>query len=151
LRRRDGGGHGHPLGDGQSASLDRRAGGLAAIALRAWYVSDEELALDWTLTGRISKDPRRTDGTAPPAGPAWRVALPTSRQVRTIGGLRPDRHRRGRQAPHQVPPTPHAVAARIETARARPPREAGDRMTATLITNARLIDPEAARSATARS
>jgi hypothetical protein len=59
-------------------------GGLAAIALRAWYVSDEELALEWRLTRT------HLEGPALPTGdraPAWRVALPAIARVRALGSF----------------------------------------------------------------
>jgi hypothetical protein len=61
-------------------------GGLAAVALRAWYVSDEELALDWRLTPTHLEGPTRSfEGAA--AAPAWRMALADIAQVRTIGSF----------------------------------------------------------------
>jgi hypothetical protein len=61
-------------------------GGLAAVALRAWYVSDEELALDWRLTPTHLEGPARAFEGAP-AAPAWRVALADIARVRTIGSF----------------------------------------------------------------
>ncbi|MDJ0993406.1 MAG: hypothetical protein QNI90_07525 [Dinoroseobacter sp.] len=50
-------------------------GGLAAIALRAWYLSSEELALEWVLS-----DTRLE-------GPGWRkMNLDQITTVRTLGG-----------------------------------------------------------------
>ncbi|ABV94825.1 hypothetical protein Dshi_3092 [Dinoroseobacter shibae DFL 12 = DSM 16493] len=49
-------------------------GGLAAIALRGWYLGSEELAIEWTLT-----DDRLE-------GPGWRkMALRDITLVRTLG------------------------------------------------------------------
>jgi hypothetical protein len=59
-------------------------GGLAAIALRAWYASDEELALSWRLT------PTHLEGPAlqvEDRAPAWRLALADIAQVRTMGSF----------------------------------------------------------------
>jgi hypothetical protein len=61
-------------------------GGLAAVALRAWYVRGEELALSWRLTPTHLEGPSRPteDGTS---APAWRVALSDIAQVRTMGSF----------------------------------------------------------------
>jgi hypothetical protein len=59
-------------------------GGLAAIALRAWYVADEEVALSWRLT------PTHLEGPAlqvEDRAPAWRLALADIAQVRTMGSF----------------------------------------------------------------
>ncbi|MEM8581778.1 MAG: hypothetical protein AAGF50_11340 [Pseudomonadota bacterium] len=50
-------------------------GGLAAIALRAWYLSSEELAVEWVLTEKRLE------------GPGWRkMDLDQIKTVRTLGG-----------------------------------------------------------------
>jgi hypothetical protein len=91
-------------------------GGLAAIALRAWYVSDEELGLDWRLTPTHLEGPARAMEGAP-AAPAWRVALPEIAQVRTMGSfvqvvtVAGDKHLLKYMA------DPPAVVARIDAAR----------------------------------
>jgi hypothetical protein len=59
-------------------------GGLAAIVLRAWYVSDEELALSWRLTSTHLEGPAHQQGD--PA-PAWREALADIAQVRKMGSF----------------------------------------------------------------
>lgn len=93
-------------------------GGLAAIALRAWYVSDEELTLDWTLTPTHVEGPsRRPMEDAAPAGPAWRVALTEIAQVRTIGTFVQIVTRRGDKHLMKYLADPSAVADRIDAAR----------------------------------
>jgi hypothetical protein len=94
-------------------------GGLAAIALRAWYVSDEELALDWTLGPTHLDGPTRSpmdDGA--PAGPAWRVPLAQIARVRVIGSFVQVVTASGDKHLMKYLADPAAVAARIETARA---------------------------------
>jgi len=88
-------------------------GGLAAIALRGWYLASEELAVEWTLT-----DTRLT-------GPGWRdMALADIETVRrlgsyvqvvTVGG---DKHLLKYLA------DPDAAKAEIDARRARAPRKA---------------------------
>ena len=99
-------------------------GGLAAIALRAWYISDEELALDWTLTVTHVEGPaRRPLDDGAPAGPAWRVALSDIAVVRTIGTFVQIVTRGGDKHLMKYLAEPRAVADRIETARASVLRE----------------------------
>jgi len=100
-------------------------GGLAAVALRAWYVSDEELALDWTLTRTHLLGPSRRpmeDGAE--AGPAWRVALSDIARVRTIGTFVQIVTRGGDKHLMKYLPDPDAVVSRIEAARAAAASEA---------------------------
>jgi hypothetical protein len=88
-------------------------GGLAAIALRAWYLSDEELGTEWTLTGTRLE------------GPGWRdMALADISLVRTLGSyvqvvtVQGDKHLLKYLA------DPEGVKAAIDAARACAPREA---------------------------
>ncbi len=91
-------------------------GGLAAIALRTWYVSDEELALDWRLTATHLEGPARTMEGAPLA-PAWRVALPDIARVRTLGQFVQVVTVAGDKHLLKYLADPAATAARIEAAR----------------------------------
>jgi hypothetical protein len=89
-------------------------GGLAAIALRAWYVSDEELALSWRLT------PTHLEGPAlqtEDRGPAWRVALPEIAQVRTMGSFVQVVTASGDKHLLKYLADPAGTAARIDAAR----------------------------------
>ena len=93
-------------------------GGLTAIALRAWYVSDEELALDWTLTETHVEGPsRRPMDDGAPAGPAWRVALTEIARVRTIGTFVQVVTHGGDKHLMKYLADPPAVVSRIDTAR----------------------------------
>lgn len=93
-------------------------GGLAAIGLRAWYVSDEELSLDWTLTATHVDGPsRRPMQDGAPAAPAWRVALTEIAQVRTIGSFVQIVTRGGDKHLMKYLADPSAVAGRIDAAR----------------------------------
>lgn len=93
-------------------------GGLAAVALRAWYVSDEELSLDWTLTGTHLLGPsRRPMEDGAPAGPAWRVALADIAQVRRIGTFVQIVTRGGDKHLMKYLSDPDAVVSRIDLAR----------------------------------
>lgn len=99
-------------------------GGLAAIALRAWYVADEELALAWTLTATHIEGPSRRpmeDGAA--AAPAWRVALPAIARVRAMGSFVQIVTAGGDKHLMKYLSDAPAAAARIEAARAARPRE----------------------------
>lgn len=91
-------------------------GGLAAIALRAWYVRDEELALDWRLTPTHLDGPARAMEGAP-AAPAWRVALADIAQVRTMGSFVQVVTAAGDKHLLKYLADPAAVAARIDAAR----------------------------------
>ena len=93
-------------------------GGLAAIALRAWYVSDEELALAWTLGETHLDGPTRPPMDAAPAGPAWRVPLAQIARVRVMGSFVQVVTASGDKHLLKYLADPAAVAARIETARA---------------------------------
>jgi hypothetical protein len=94
-------------------------GGLTAIALRAWYVSDEELALDWTLTATHLEGPsRRPMDDGAPAGPAWRVALTEIALVRTVGQFVQIVTQGGDKHLMKYLADPRGVVARIEAARA---------------------------------
>jgi hypothetical protein len=91
-------------------------GGLAAIALRAWYVSDEELALSWRLTPTHLEGPSRPteEGTA---APAWRAALPDIAQVRTMGSFVQVVTAAGDKHLMKYLADPAGTAARIDAAR----------------------------------
>ena len=91
-------------------------GGLAAIALRTWYVSDEELALDWHLTPSHLEGPARPTEEGASA-PAWRVALADIAQVRTLGSFVQVVTVAGDKHLLKYLADPAAVAARIEAAR----------------------------------
>jgi hypothetical protein len=89
-------------------------GGLAAIALRAWYISDEELALFWRLT------PTHLDGPPSQTGdpsPAWRVALPDIALVRTMGNFVQVVTSSGDKHLMKYLSDPAGTAARIDAAR----------------------------------
>lgn len=89
-------------------------GGLAAIALRAWYISDEELALFWRLT------PTHLDGPPSLTGdpsPAWRVALADIAQVRTMGSFVQVVTSSGDKHLMKYLSDPAGTAARIDAAR----------------------------------
>ena len=93
-------------------------GGLAAIAIRAWYAASEELALDWRLTATHLEGPSRRpleDGAA--AAPSWRVALPDIAQVRTMGGFVQIVTVSGDKHLMKYLADPNSVAARIDGAR----------------------------------
>ena len=93
-------------------------GGLAAIALRAWYVASEELALDWRLTATHLEGPSRSpmdDGA--PAAPVWRVALADIARVRTMGTFVQVVTVSGDKHLLKYLADPSGVAARIEAAR----------------------------------
>jgi hypothetical protein len=93
-------------------------GGLAAIALRAWYVASEELALDWRLTPTHLEGPtRRPMDDGAPAAPAWRVALRDIARVRTMGSFVQVVTVPGDKHLLKYLADPPAVAARIEAAR----------------------------------
>jgi hypothetical protein len=89
-------------------------GGLAAIALRAWYVSDEELALEWRLTPTHLEGPalRSEDGV-----PAWRVALADIAQARTMGSFVQVVTASGDKHLMKYLADPAGTAARIDAAR----------------------------------
>lgn len=91
-------------------------GGLAAIALRTWYVSDEELALDWRLTPTHLEGPARAMEGAP-AAPAWRVALPDIARARTLGSFVQVVTTAGDKHLLKYLADPVACAARIDAAR----------------------------------
>ena len=91
-------------------------GGLAAVALRAWYVSDEELALEWRLTPTHLEGPARTFEGAP-AAPAWRVALADIARVRTIGSFAQVVTVAGDKHLLKYLADPPGAVARIDTAR----------------------------------
>jgi hypothetical protein len=96
-------------------------GGLAAIALRAWYLASDELAQDWRLTpGHLEGPSRRPmeDGAAP--GPAWRVALRDIAQVRTMGSFVQIVTVSGDKHLLKYLADPAGVAARIDAARRAP-------------------------------
>jgi hypothetical protein len=89
-------------------------GGLAAIALRAWYVSDEELALSWRLTPtHLEGPPLQTEDRAP----AWRVALPDIAQVRRMGSYVQVITSSGDKHLMKYLADPGSAAARIDAAR----------------------------------
>lgn len=94
-------------------------GGLAAIAIRAWYAASEELALDWRLTATHLEGPSRRpleDGAA--AAPSWRVALADIARVRTMGSFVQIVTASGDKHLMKYIPDPEDAAARIESARA---------------------------------
>jgi hypothetical protein len=91
-------------------------GGLAAIALRAWYVSDEELALSWRLTPTHLDGPDRPTEDGPPA-PAWRVPLAEIAQVRPMGGFVQVVTASGDKHLMKYLADPGSTAARIDAAR----------------------------------
>ena len=94
------------------------AGGLAAIAIRAWYAASEELALGWRLTPTHLEGPtRRPMEDAGPAVPAWRVALRDIARVRTIGSFVQVVTVAGDKHLLKYLADPPAVAARIDAAR----------------------------------
>lgn len=93
-------------------------GGLAAIALRAWYVASEELALDWRLTPTHLEGPsHRPMHDGAPAAPAWRVALPDIARVRTMGSFVQIVTASGDKHLLKYLADPPAVTGRIEAAR----------------------------------
>ena len=91
-------------------------GGLAAIALRAWYVRGEELALSWRLTTTGLDGPSRPTGEGNPA-PAWRVALADIAQVRTMGAFVQVVTASGDKHLMKYLADPAGAAARIDAAR----------------------------------
>jgi hypothetical protein len=91
-------------------------GGLAAIALRAWYVSDEELALSWRLTPTHLEGPVHQTEERTPA-PAWRVALADIAQVRTMGSFVQVVTAAGDKHLMKYLADPASTAARIDAAR----------------------------------
>jgi hypothetical protein len=87
-------------------------GGLAAIALRAWYASDEELALSWRLTSTHLVGP-----SLPTEAPAWRVALADVARVRTMGSFVQVVTASGDKHLMKYLPHPGEAASRIDAAR----------------------------------
>ncbi len=93
---------------GERAIWTGAIGGLAAIALRAWYLADEELAAVWELSGNTLTGPG-----------GRRVTRNRIARVRTLGPMVQiittdgDKH----LIKHQ--PDPARVVAEIEAARAR--------------------------------
>lgn len=100
-------------------------GGLTAIAIRAWYVASEELALDWRLSATHIEGPTRRpmeDGAT--AAPSWRVALADIARVRTIGSFVQIVTVSGDKHLMKYISDPEAVVARIEAARTATARKA---------------------------
>lgn len=83
-------------------------GGLAAIALRGWYLADEELAAEWELSGNTL------------TGPGGRtVRLGEIAQVRSLGPMVQIVTRSGDKHLIKHQPDPARAAAQIEAAVAR--------------------------------
>ena len=82
--------------------------GLAAIALRGWYLASEELAADWRIEDGVLKGPGER-----------RVALSQIAQVRTLGSSAQIITTGGDKHLIKYQPDAAATARAIETAKGR--------------------------------
>ncbi|SNS07714.1 hypothetical protein [Antarctobacter heliothermus] len=83
-------------------------GGLAAVALRGWYLMDEEMGHIWQMTGDTLEGPQ-----------GRRVALSDIDKLRTIGAAVQVITRTGDKHLIKFQADPQATKARIEAARPR--------------------------------